>query len=321
MTNEPANWLRAELTARLQHSPFAPEHLAFEPIIASSQINKHGDLPRWVEALRHLPSDRTATLVAATAAISIARDLAPEAIEGLRALMPWRKGPFLFGDTLIDSEWRCDLKWQRVAPHIAPLRDRRVLDVGGGNGYYAWRMHAAGAAAVLNIDPTALFTMQFLAVDRMVDCPSVMMLPTTLEALPISRPFDTVCSMGVLYHRRDPLQHLRELRQQLRSGGELVLETLVVPGDVNTCFVPEGRYARMRNVWFLPSVSMLTRWLRRTGFSEVKTVDATYTTSQEQRPTEWMTFESLADALSADGQQTIEGQQPPLRATLIATAD
>ncbi|MEL7298276.1 MAG: tRNA 5-methoxyuridine(34)/uridine 5-oxyacetic acid(34) synthase CmoB [Pseudomonadota bacterium] len=321
MTANAANWLQTELTARLERSPFATDRAVFKALIADSSIYKHGDLPHWIEALQRLPDDRAATLDTTETAVRVNRDLTPVAIDALRALMPWRKGPFLFGDTLIDSEWRCDLKWQRVAPHIAPLHGRRVLDVGGGNGYYAWRMRAAGAAAVLNVDPTALFTLQFLAVDRMADCPTVMMLPTTLEALPITQPFDTVCSMGVLYHRRDPLQHLRELRQQLRPGGELVLETLIMPGDVDTCLVPEDRYARMRNVWFLPSVAMLTRWLTRTGFRNIKTVDATYTTVGEQRPTEWMRFESLADALSGDGRRTIEGHPPPLRATLIATAD
>jgi tRNA (mo5U34)-methyltransferase len=31
--------------------------------------------------------------------------------------------------------------------------------------------------------------------------------------------------MGVLYHRRSPLEHLWQLKDQLVNGGELVLET------------------------------------------------------------------------------------------------
>lgn len=58
--------------------------------------------------------------------------------------------------------------------------------------------------------------------------------------------------MGVLYHRRSPIDHLTDLRDCLRSGGELVLETLVIEGKQGEVLVPEGRYARMRNVWFYP---------------------------------------------------------------------
>ena len=62
----------------------------------------------------------------------------------------------------------------------------------------------------------------------------MMLLPTTLDRMPRATVFDTVFSMGVLYHRRDPLGHLRELAECLRPGGELVLETLVVEGDPQT---------------------------------------------------------------------------------------
>ncbi|HBP78145.1 MAG TPA: tRNA 5-methoxyuridine(34)/uridine 5-oxyacetic acid(34) synthase CmoB, partial [Halomonas sp.] len=72
----------------------------------------------------------------------------------LRKLAPWRKGPFNLGGIEIDTEWRSDWKWQRVAPHLAPLKYRKVLDVGGGSGYHAWRMAGAGAAFVLVIDPS-----------------------------------------------------------------------------------------------------------------------------------------------------------------------
>ena len=71
--------------------------------------------------------------------------------------------------------------------------------------------------------------------------------------------------MGVLYHRRSPIDHLTDLRDTLVSGGELVLETLVVEGDEQTVFVPPGRYARMGNVWFLPSPEALKLWLSKSG--------------------------------------------------------
>src|SRR5512139_2504284 len=128
-----------------------------------------------------------------------------------------------------------------------------------------------------------------------------------------TRAFDTVFSMGVLYHRRSPFKHLAELRGALRPGGELVLETLVIEGGENQVLVPEGRYAKMKNVWFLPSPQTLVSWLHRAGFRNVRVIDVTPTTSEEQRTTDWMRFESLIDFLDPnDHSKTIEGYPAPL---------
>jgi tRNA (mo5U34)-methyltransferase len=126
--------------------------------------------------------------------------------------------------------------------------------------------------------------------------------------------------MGVLYHRRSPLDHLLELKGCLRPGGQLILETLIVAGVEDTVFMPRGRYAKMRNVWFLPSVAAMLLWLQRCGFKEIACVDTTRTTIEEQRRTAWMTFESLADYLDRKNpDMTIEGYPAPLRAIFIAT--
>jgi tRNA (mo5U34)-methyltransferase len=146
--------------------------------------------------------------------------------------------------------------------------------------------------------------------------------PLRLEELPRpSRAFDTTFSMGVLYHQRSPLEHLHQLRDTLRSGGQLVLETIVLPGDDACAATPPGRYARMKNVWLLPTLNELCTWLDRTGFRRVRAGDVSLTTSDEQRRTEWMTSDSLADALDpADPALTIEGWPAPRRAVITATA-
>ena len=148
----------------------------------------------------------------------------------------------------------------------------------------------------------------------------VWFLPLRMEELPAEGgQFDTVFSMGVLYHRRSPLDHLLELKGALCAGGELVLETLVVEGDERTVLMPEDRYAVMRNVFFLPSVAMLTRWLERCGFVDVRCVDESNTTVQEQRSTDWMRFQSLPDFLDPDDHRlTREGYPAPRRAVLVA---
>lgn len=285
----------------------------------------HGDMPRWQAAVQALPNV-PATVGAGQDCITIEPvvSLDPAGMAdiaaGLRQLMPWRKGPFDFFGVHINTEWRSDWKWQRIVPHISDLKGRTILDVGCGSGYHCWRMAAAGARAVLGIDPTLLYLFQYLAVRRYaVDLP-VWFAPVRMEEMPAGAScFDTVFSMGVLYHRRSPLDHLLELFAALKPGGELVLETLVVEGDVTTVLVPQDRYASMRNVYFLPSVAMLERWLIRCGYSEVRTVDVSVTSTDEQRSTDWMTFQSLSDFLDPqDASRTVEGYPAPRRATLIA---
>src|SRR5690606_10840368 len=135
---------------------------------------------------------------------------------------------------------------------------RTVLDVGCGNGYHAWRMVGGGAELVIGIDPTLLSVVQFLTVRHFAGDIPVYVLALGIEDVPQGlRAFDTVFSMGVLYHRRSPLDHLLELKACLRSGGELVLETLVIDGGAGQVLVPEDRYAQMRNVWFIPSCPTL----------------------------------------------------------------
>ena len=285
----------------------------------------HGDMPRWLAAVEALP-EIAATVKAAQACIAVDPVFSsdsgrPDALTAsLRQLMPWRKGPFDFFGVHVDTEWRSDWKWQRIVPHISDLRGRTVLDVGCGSGYHCWRMAAAGARAVLGIDPTLLYLFQYLAVRRYAGDLPVWFAPVRMEEMPVGAGcFDTVFSMGVLYHRRSPLDHLIELFSALKPGGELVLETLVVEGDVQTVLMPEDRYASMRNVYFLPSVAMLERWLMRCGFTDVRAVDVSHTTVEEQRATEWMTFQSLPDFLCADNPSlTIEGHPAPCRAALVA---
>jgi len=219
----------------------------------------------------------------------------------------------------IDTEWRSDWKWHRIADALSPLDSRTVLDVGCGNGYHLWRLHAAGASTVLGIDPSPLFLMQFKVLQRYVQQPAVMLLPLALEELLANDAFDTVLSMGVLSHRRDPLEHLQQLRTCLRSDGQLLLETLVLPGDDDQLLTLNGRYARMRNVWQLPTLTRLKQWLAQSGFHSVQLVHVADTTIEEQRTTEWMPFESLVEAIDTDNPSvTVEGHPRPRRAVVLA---
>ena len=289
----------------------------------------HGDIPRWKQVLEQLPELPLSSidLNHPTVRAGLPEDCDESQRQSLRELLmglhPWRKGPYEICGLKLDTEWRSDWKWQRLQGEIEPLHNRLVLDVGCGNGYHAWRMVGEGARVVIGIDPTQLFVHQFAAMRHFLgpDHP-VLLLPLGIEDLPPNmQAFDTVFSMGVFYHRRSPFSHLQELKGSLRPGGELVLETLVIEGGEGQVLVPQSRYAKMRNVWFIPSPVTLSAWLTRAGFKQVKLLDVTPTSVEEQRATDWMKFESLKDFLDPDNPElTIEGYPAPRRAILTAKA-
>ena len=286
----------------------------------------HGDIKKWQETLKLLPALTPSEIDLNQGSILVGREFDGKQsqlsllAELFMEFHPWRKGPFSLFGISIDTEWRSDWKWDRLKNHLTPLESKTVLDVGCGNGYHCLRMLGAGVKRVVGIDPTLLYVTQFMALNQYIKTGSVHVLPLSLEDLPENRPFfDTVFSMGVLYHRRNPLGHLTKLSGYLRLGGELVLETLIIEGEGQTALEPDGRYAKMRNVFQIPTIKILESWLKRTGFTDIKIVDVSITTLQEQRRTEWMKFESLENFLDPkDNSRTIEGWPAPRRAILIA---
>jgi tRNA (mo5U34)-methyltransferase len=284
------------------------------------------DLPAWMAALDALPRiepaaiDLRAGCVNVEAASPLNAAARDELARVLDAFHPWRKGPFCLHGVNIEAEWRSDWKWARLADAVAPLQGRFLLDVGCGNGYYGYRALGAGARMVLGIDPTLRFVLQFFAINHFIADPRLAVLPLADDDLPKDLTgFDTVFSMGVLYHRRDAAAHLAALCRLLRPGGELVLETLVLDEPGRRVLVPAGRYGKMRNVHAIPTPDALCDWLRSAGLRQVRVVDLTSTTPAEQRATAWMRFQSLSDFLDpADSARTVEGYPAPVRAIVLA---
>ena len=241
----------------------------------------------------------------------------------LQEFMPWRKGPYEIFGVQVPTEWESWMKWERLLPHISPLRDRLVLDVGTGNGYHMWRMLGAGARSVIGIDPSGIFLAQFAVFKNLLPDSDlrnrIHLLPLITEDLPPLEAFDTVFSMGVLDHRRSPADHLIQLLHLLKPGGELVLETLVTEGDSHTVLLPRDTYAKMPNVWFIPAPDYLEVLLKRAGFASAVMVSLEKTTPREQHRTDLMKFESLEDFLDPrDPSRTVEGYPAPTRAIFIA---
>lgn len=311
----------------LSHGPLSAwQNDLPQQIKSGLSSQRFGNMPKWQTIIEKLPAIVPSTINLNRSAIQIGSinqlDDAQRAQckQDLLHLHPWRKGPYELFGMYINTEWRSDWKWDRLKDHISSLQDRNVLDVGCGNGYHCWRMAGTGAKSVTGIDPTAVFNMQFQVIQNYIQHPDVMVLPAGIDDLPKNlESFDTVFSMGVLYHRRSPIDHIKQLMACLVSGGELVLETLIIDGDEDSVLVPEQRYAQMKNVWFIPSALQLVRWAKRCGLKNIRIVNINKTSVEEQRATDWMNFHSLKNFLDPyDPNKTIEGYPAPLRAILIA---
>jgi len=246
--------------------------------------------------------------------------VAEQLLHALFGLRPWRKGPFKIFGTEVDCEWVSYIKWNRLKNAITPLRGKRILDIGSSCGYYLYRMSNQQPKLLVGLEPYATFYFQFCLLQKLIKAPNCYTIPAKFEELPLMAGyFDTIFHMGVLYHLRSPLDSLIQIRRTLRRGGELVLETLIIPGDEHLALSPPERYAKMNNVYFLPTVPCLSSWLEKAGFTNIRCIDVARTTSAEQRKTAWIQTESLSDFLAPDDElYTVEGHPAPRRALMLA---
>ncbi len=243
--------------------------------------------------------------------------------EQLKQCIPWRKGPFKLFGIDIDAEWRSDYKWNRLAQSIAPLKDRKVLDVGCNNGYYMFRMLEHHPKLVMGIDPSLHCQQQFDLLQSYARFPSLHFELLGIEHLHLfPNFFDTIFCMGIIYHHRHPIQQLLDLHHALAPGGEVILETIGIPGSESYALFPESRYANMKNVWFIPTLSCFVNWAKKAHFKNVEVISDTLLTPDEQRNTIWCPdpFQSLDKFLDPhDPSLTIEGHPAPRRFSIKAT--
>ena len=308
-----------------------------ENIKQSMSSDRWGDMPIWEKALSNLPKLNCSKLDLKSGVflgqLKDSNDLEMKYLEqSLMKLHPWRKGPFFISGLHIDTEWRSDWKWDRIIPHISPLDGKLVLDVGCGNGYHCLRMAGEGAARVIGIDPSVKFVYQFYAIKNYINQYfhqtkinsqiSVDVIPAKVESLPNKlKAFDTVFSMGVIYHRRSPSEHLSKLWSLIKPGGEIVLETLIIDGGPGDQLKPEGCYAKMSNVWSIPSIETALHWMEKNKFKNCRVVDVSVTSFEEQRSSNWMKYQSLSNFLDkTNSKLTVEGYPAPIRAIFLAEA-
>ncbi len=238
-------------------------------------------------------------------------------ISAARSLIPWKKGPFeLCGET-IDAEWRSDMKWDRLAPSLGPLSGARVLDIGCNNGYFLFRLAALDVALAHGIDPVLPFAAQYELIKRASGLTNVAFDLFGVEHVDQWREqWDCIFHMGIVYHHRSPIHQMLAIREALVPGGQAIIETIGIPGNDSVALFPPDRYARMGNVWFVPTLACLVAWADKARFSEIEVIADTALTTQEQRLSAWCPppSQSLMDGLDpSDPTRTIEGHPAPRR--------
>lgn len=120
---------------------------------------------------------------------------------------------------------------------------------------------------IVGVDLFLLFNMQFKVIEYFIGKYLVFYLLIGIEQLfKVMCCFDMVFLMGVLYYCRFLFDYLIELWDLLWLGGELVLEILVIEGDVGQMLVLDGCYVWMGNVWFILLVLILIQWMYKVCF-------------------------------------------------------
>ncbi len=235
-----------------------------------------------------------------------------------KALIPWRKGPFMINDLEIVSEWNSAIKYNLLEPHLN-LENKLVGDIGCNNGYYMFRALQKNPKHIIGFDPMPLCFLQYQFLQFFLQEERLSFELLGIEELEsFQNAFDVLLCLGVLYHRKSPLEAIKRIYNGLKKGGEAIFDSLIIDGDSPITLCPKDRYAKMPNVYFIPTLCAFESWLERCGFKEIVHIATLKTAFEEQHKTEWSSGESLEDFLDSSGERTIEGYPAPKRAYLKA---
>lgn len=238
--------------------------------------------------------------------------------EVAKALIPWRKGPFKINDLEILSEWNSAIKYNLLAPHLE-LEDKIIGDIGCNNGYYMFRMLEQSPKQILGFDPMPLCFLQYQFLQFFANDARLSFEFLGIEELGFfTNFFDVMLCLGVLYHRKNPLDSIKLIYSGLKKGGEAIFDSLIIDGESEIALCPKERYAKMSNVYFIPTLNTFKNWLEACGFKEISHIATLKTAFDEQCKTEWSSGESLEDFLDSTGEKTVEGYPAPKRAYLKA---
>lgn len=303
-----ANYLTIRRQAEARHLNI---QLWNDALLLLNQVMKL-ELPRFARKLTPFPRALPETLLSASDQNLI--------LQCAKSLIPWRVGPFQIGDLHIDAEWDSRMKWRRIQPVLSNLEGQIIADIGCNNGFFMYQLAEKNPSLIVGFDPSGRTHLQFKLIQHFMQVPNLEHTLLQLSNLRIFKEFfHTILCLGVIYHRRNPLHSLQLIKNSLRPGGTIILESIIVPGDGSYCLCPQERFAKMKNVYFVPTRDCLLSWMTRTNFCNIEILDISPLTSEEQRRSEFAPHESLEEFQDAcRPENTAEGYPWPLRATVVA---
>ncbi len=267
--------------------------------------------------------------------------------EYLQGFVPWRKGPFEIFGHRVDGAWKSEAKWERVSRYIDSPEGQLVADVGANNGYYMYRILESSPEKIIGFDPVPLVHMTFEFLKALhPDIPIEYKREGYTGLADYENTFDIILCMGIVYHHTDPVKVLKMCRKALKPGGQLILESMGLPGQGllrkeyseiservrimedrradlagepdSICLFPSGKYAGANGIWFLPTPQALINFVRRSGFTTASLIDV-HRYEEEQQKTAYSHMPPLSDFIDKENpDRTIEGYPAPVRIHISA---
>lgn len=214
--------------------------------------------------------------------LALPRDLSPERVEEIRRRIDElaAAGQYGWGQTIdfgpFTKEGVMSDNFLHIVGHLdawkwwpQSLKGRRVSDIGCFSGATAVLMAHRGAAEVVGVDEIAPHTAQCAYLAEIYGFSNVKTLTASLYNLPnlgVGQ-FDLILLSGVLYHLSDMMVGLYVMRELLKVGGTLLIESAAV-GDDEHSYANFGRFAM--GIWWEPSTLCIKDMCEFMGLSEVE---------------------------------------------------
>jgi tRNA (mo5U34)-methyltransferase len=205
--------------------------------------------------------------------------------------------------------------------YLPSLESRSVLDIGTFNGGLAFTLERLGAARIVALDIYEPDTLGFAQVKRFLDSAVEYVRGSVYDLRSVlgDEKFDLVFYWGVIYHLRNPLLSLDNVRSVVREDGTVYVESAVSDGELGKlASASVARFYRRDELgtdstnWFAPSTVCLQEWCASAGLEPVATA-----TWPEDNPSRAMI---TAEPTAGDPEFAEISFEVPLRAVPLSPA-